>query len=111
MLNGHCIEYKQNNVQLLSMVNEVVLLQQEVLKPLYEGQASIKPVHTQNFHTNSSAAVNHCPSYSQKPTLPSFPRIKETVYPAHCPWNVSHYIAVTYYGHGEGVLGIGKFRS
>ena len=108
MLNGHCIEYKQNSVQLLSMVNEVFLLQQGVLKPLYEGQASIKPVHAQNFHTKSSAAVNHSPVISKKLILPSFPRIKETIQMTvfeMCP------IAVFYYGHGKEVLGIGEFCS
>ena len=81
------------------------LLQQEVLKPLYKGQACIQQVHAWNFQTKSSTAVNFCSSYFIKADTPVLPEEKGNS-PAACPWNVSNYTAILYYGHNEGVLGL-----
>ena len=70
----------------------------------------MKPVHARNFQATSSAAVNHRPSYFTKTNTPVLPKEKGD-YLADCPWNASHYIAIFYYGFGEGVLEIVKFCS
>ena len=86
-----------------------ILLQQNVLESLYVGQVAIKLVNRQNFWAKSSGMIKHPPVTLQKQTLLYFPRKGDCL--TDCPSNMSHYIAVFYHSHSEGVLRIGKFRS
>ena len=86
---------------------------QEVLDPLFVGQVPIKPIHT---HTKFLGQIQQrgspllqLASYFTEADAPVLPEEKEDGL-ADWPRNVSHYTAVLYHCHGEGVLGIGKFR-